>query len=338
MSHRFFRQSRRLAGICLLQVGAALFSLFWQIGAAQSAAPANPAGIDLRPAVTSPWASQAMMLGVTRAGKRIVAVGDHGVVLLSDDDGKSFRQARAVPRRATLAAVSFVDENEGWAVGHGGTILHSTDGGETWTVQREDYTVDQPLFGVWFKDKKVGIAGGLWSLLLRTEDGGKTWQKIKLPAASGAAHADYSLFCIFAGARGQLFMTAERGTVYRSDDAGQSWQPLLTMSPATLWTGLSLRGGVLLVAGVRGHILRSTDFGSTWKEVDTSSKGSITAMTQLTDGSVIAVGLDGSSLLSHDDGATFTATPRADRSTATAVIATHQGTPLVFTENGVEQP
>jgi photosystem II stability/assembly factor-like uncharacterized protein len=83
-------------------------------------------------------ASHAMLLASARAGARIVAVGDHGVVLLSDDNGKTFRQARTVPVDAALTGVSFVDARQGWAVGHWGVILHSEDGGETWTVQRSD--------------------------------------------------------------------------------------------------------------------------------------------------------------------------------------------------------
>ena len=45
------------------------------------------AELKLQPAVATPAATKAMMLATARAGKRIVAVGDHGVVLLSDDDG-----------------------------------------------------------------------------------------------------------------------------------------------------------------------------------------------------------------------------------------------------------
>lgn len=49
------------------------------------------------PAVQASNATQATMLDAVWAGERVVAVGDHGVVLLSDDQGKRFRQARSVP-------------------------------------------------------------------------------------------------------------------------------------------------------------------------------------------------------------------------------------------------
>ena len=126
-----------------------------------------------------------MILSSARAGKRIIAVGNHGIVLLSDTDGADFRQAKSVPVRSTLTAVSFVDEKTGWAVGQWGVVLRTDDAGENWTVQRHDTSVDQPLFSVWFRDRQRGYAVGLWSLLIATVDGGKTWTQIKLPPPPG---------------------------------------------------------------------------------------------------------------------------------------------------------
>ena len=116
-------------------------------------------------------AATAMLLASTLAGQRMVAVGDHGVVLLSDDNGSHFRQARTVPFDATLTGVSFIDGKQGWAVGQWGAILHSADGGETWAFQRIDTSVDRPLFAVHFFDANKGVAVGLWSLVLATSDG-----------------------------------------------------------------------------------------------------------------------------------------------------------------------
>src|SRR5689334_19915327 len=88
------------------------------------------------PAVQASNASRAVMLDAVWAGERVVAVGDHGVVLLSDDHGKRFHQANSVPLSTPLTGVSFVDAKRGWAVGHWGAILASTDGGESWQIQR----------------------------------------------------------------------------------------------------------------------------------------------------------------------------------------------------------
>ena len=97
-----------------------------------SGAPAVGADLLDRPALPAPAAVHSLLLDVARAGERLVAVGERGHVLLSDDAGRSWRQARTVPSRTMLTAVAFVDASHGWAVGHDEIILCTADGGETW--------------------------------------------------------------------------------------------------------------------------------------------------------------------------------------------------------------
>ncbi|MBI3367277.1 MAG: glycosyl hydrolase, partial [Burkholderiales bacterium] len=97
------------------------------------AEPVPPAVLDT-PAVPSAKALMAATLAVARAGQRLVAVGERGTVLLSDDGGASWRQA-PVPVQVTLTSVRFIDPRTGWAAGHGGVILRSDDGGQSWTKQ-----------------------------------------------------------------------------------------------------------------------------------------------------------------------------------------------------------
>jgi len=302
--------------------------------AQEGSGPARPLPLVQKPAFITSYATSEMILAATRAGSRLVAVGDHGVVLLSDDDGKSYRQARVVPTRATLTAVSFSDAHNGWAVGHWGVILHTGDGGETWALQRSDTSVDQPLFTVHFSDALHGLAAGLWSLLLGTDDGGKTWKPVTLPLLPGGRKPDRNLFSFFADHKGSLFIAAEKGTVLRSDDNGATWSYLDTGYKGSLWTGCALTDGTLLVAGLRGTVYRSSDDGRTWNPVPSGTKSSITDI--VGDGEqVAAVGLDGIQLHSRDDGRTFTLTQRDDRLALTAVVAAPDGTLHVFSMAGV---
>ena len=52
------------------------------------------------------------------------------------DDGATWED-RSLGKDITLNAVTFVDEKEGWIVGEFGTILHTSDGGETWQRSEE---------------------------------------------------------------------------------------------------------------------------------------------------------------------------------------------------------
>lgn len=302
--------------------------------AAAQAGPADPAALVLRAAVHSPFAERSMILDATRAGARLVAVGERGVVLLSDDHGASWRQATTVPADATLTAVSFADERLGWAVGHQGVILHSADGGESWSVQRTDTSEDRPLFAVHFTDARNGVAVGLWSLMLRTRDGGAHWEALEPPPPPGDTRADANLMSIFGNTQGHLFIAGERGLVLRSRDGGETWSYHPTGYRGTFWSGVALADGTLIVGGLRGSVYRSTDSGDAWQRIDTGSQSSVTDILA-TNGRVHAVGLDGVSLDSRDGGARFEVARRADRLSLTAAVATAAGGLVSFSRAGL---
>lgn len=287
----------------------------------------------LAPAQQVHHAAQAAVLASARAGARLVAVGDHGVVLLSDDGGKTYRQAHTVPVNVALTGVSFASEREGWAVGHSGVILHTVDGGENWTLQRSDVHVDRPLFGVHFFDAKHGVAVGLWSLVLTTSDGGLQWQVVQMPIPEGANKADLNLLGIFADSRGRVFAAAEKGMVLRSDDQGQRWSYLTTGYKGSFWTGIATQDGTLLAAGLRGSLFRSGDDGRTWQRIETHSKSSITALATAAN-QIVGVGLDGLMLRSDDAGLSFQSEVRPDRLALTSLTLVDHGHPILYSRQG----
>ena len=96
----------------------------WQAVATETTLGDVRRGLEPRHRGVAPWRCP--------AGSSIVAVGEYGNVVLSDDDGKTWRQAKSVPTQVTFTAVAFVDDKNGWAVGHDTVILHTSDAGETW--------------------------------------------------------------------------------------------------------------------------------------------------------------------------------------------------------------
>lgn len=274
-------------------------------------------------------AEKAPVIAATRAGQRIVAVGDYGIVILSDD-GKRFRQAQAVPTRAVLASVFFLDDRQGWAAGHDGTVLASSDGGENWRLLREEQGKDRVLLSIWFENPRRGFAVGQFGLLLATEDGGQTWQERRLvDGEMGEKH----LLQIFAGG-GQIFIAAEAGAIFHSGDGGRHWQGVQTDNKGSFWTGLVLADGGILVAGMRGHIYRSDDRGATWKAVPSGTQQSVAAIAQQPDGTLRLIGNAGTDLFSADRGRSFKTGNRADRANLTALATSRQGD-VLFSLGGV---
>ncbi|WP_205754798.1 YCF48-related protein [Azoarcus sp. DD4] len=315
------------------RLGVLLAALLFPVVVHADAGLASPAALSPRAAERTANAARAMMLDAERAGDRLVAVGDRGVILLSDDHGRAWRQAARVPLDATLTAVSFVDDRYGWAVGHWGAILHTEDGGDTWTTQRIDTDEDRPLFSVRFLDRQRGVAVGLWSLMLRTVDGGRTWTEVSLPSPEGR-RADANLMHIFSDRSGALYAVGERGSVFRSRDGGDSWTAHATGYRGTFWSGTALDDGALIVAGMRGSLYRSVDQGAHWMAISTGSGSSITDVVQI-GGKVFAVALDGVTLESSDDGLHFTLRQRADRLSMTAAVATGREQLTIFSRTGV---
>ncbi|WP_028218021.1 WD40/YVTN/BNR-like repeat-containing protein [Paraburkholderia oxyphila] len=282
------------------------------------------------------WADPAhmMLLDATRAGSRLVAVGEHGVVVLSDDDGRTWRQARRVPVSATLSAVTFTDGQHGWAVGQWGVILATVDGGETWQKQRMDISVDQPLFSVLFTSGKDGIAVGLWSLMLATHDGGKTWAKVTVPKPPGASRADRNLYHLFADPKGTLYIDSEQGRVLKSTDSGANWSWLATGGKGTLWSGVAMPNGRVVVGGLLGSLFQSDDGGRTWIALDTGTKSSITDLVANGSG-LIGVGLDGFVLKRRMNDMVFQVSQRDDRAPLTAALVGAGGKLVTFSQDGV---
>ncbi|MGH0034914.1 MAG: WD40/YVTN/BNR-like repeat-containing protein [Myxococcota bacterium] len=300
-----------------------LAGLVW---AASGAAAEGP-----NQARSSAKAAQTLLLDATRAGDRIVAVGAWGHVILSDDGGASWRQARRVPTRAVLTSVHFVDDRLGWAAGHDAVVIHTGDGGETWSLQHRDVESDTPLFSVWMADARRGYAVGAFGLALATRDGGRHWAPVPILPGEDDLH----LNALFEGPGGTLFIAAEAGRVLRSTDGGTTWTALDPPYTGSFWGGLATPDAGVLVFGMRGHLLRSDDGGESWQSLDSGTDQSLSGGTVLRDGRSVLVGLGGTVSQSRDAGRRFRAWTRTNRRGANAVLEGAAGL-LVFGEGGVE--
>lgn len=297
-----------------------------QAPAASAAEPA-PSVLD-RPAEVAPLAARGLLLDVTRAGARLVAVGAQGVVITSDDDGATWSQA-AVPVGAMLNAVAFADPREGWAVGHRGVILHSTDAGRTWTRLAAPDAADQSFLDVLALDARRILAVGAYGLFLVSDDGGATWRKRSL------LEDDFHLNHIARGPSGTLYLAGESGTLLLSRDDGASWELLDPPYEGSFYGLLELASGRLLAHGLRGRVYVSDDQGASWTKVDLPQEILLPAAVELAPGTVAIAGLGGHLFASRDGGSSFTATKIAALGGTAWALPTRDGRLLCVGENGV---
>lgn len=325
-------QARRGTVLALASALALAGAAPWPVRAADAALSANlsPGGGTAR---ASKLAASNLLLGGARAGRRLIVVGEYGHVLLSDDDGANWRQATAVPTRTTLTSVAFINERSGWAAGHGGIVIGTRDGGDTWQLLTGRVDGKDALFSIWFSDEKNGLAVGPYGYAARSSDGGGTWTPFAVAAGElGERHLNQII------ARGNLVLiAAESGIVFRSEDGGATFKDVTLPYKGSIWGGTALVDGSMMLWGMRGTVLRSGDQGRTWTVVPTGTDQSLAGGAQLADGSIVVAGLNGVTVVSSDGGLSFKSSVREDRGNAAAVLATGRGY-LLLGPAGVRAP
>lgn len=295
-----------------------------------------------RPALLAPHAARCAMTAVAVAGRRIVAVGERGIVLLSDDSGAHWRQVPA-PVSVTLTAVRFANERTGWATGHSGVVLTTSDGGETWTRQLEGKAAaelavasakaverrlgssdpaamralsaatrfqadgpDKPFLDLYFSDARHGMVVGAYGLAFVTEDGGKTWASAldRLDNPKGL-HLN-----AIAGDGPHIVIAGEQGLVLRSTDGGKQFARVETPYRGS-WFAVQVGAQrQVVLGGLQGNTYFSPDLGATWQPVQLGMQASITAFTGGGQGRLFAANQAGVLFVSKDGGRSFARLPR----------------------------
>lgn len=330
-------------------MGARALLLLAVLGSAPAvlADPAAP-----RAAEPARLADRSLLTAIAAAGSRLVAVGDRGIIVLSDDQGRSWTQAAAVPTQALLTGVCFFDAQHGIAVGHDLVALTSSDAGRTWQRTHHAPEAQRPLLDVWCGRERHAIAIGAYSTYLTSTDAGATWQEAKFsptpapaPAAARAktpngAPADAGgggglhLNRIAAATEVRLYIAAEAGRLYRSDDAGASWQQLASPYEGSFFGVLPLGTNVVLAYGLRGNLYRSDSAGVSWQKLDTATLAMLDGGTRLGEQAVALVGLSGVVLFSRDGGHRFTLLQQPDHSGLAAALALGSGALAAVGEAG----
>lgn len=284
----------RLIVVAAVAAGAAL------AGAVQVSGPA-PVGPALdRPALQVRAPERAVLLAAAPASTGLVAVGERGLALVRDRATGAWQQ-RATPTSVTLTAVRFVDATQGVAVGHGGVVLATADGGRSWQRRLDGRRVaqlaledakasgdaarlrdaerlvadgpDKPLLDVLAWDARRMLVVGAYGIAMHSDDGGHTWTSWmgRLPNPRGLH--------LYAVRRvdDRLLVVGEQGLLLASDDGGTTFRTVASPYRGSWFTAEMTTADEWVVAGLRGQAWRTADGGASWQPLAGEATASITA-------------------------------------------------------------
>ncbi len=130
-------------------------------------------------------------------------------IVHTKDGGKNWepQDAPDIGGKSELRSVWFVDKKIGCAVGDGGAILVTNDGGKKWTLCKK--VTDKALYAVCLVDKKKGWAVGQDGVILKTTNGAKSWKKETSPVRE-------TLYGLHFSKKGKTgIAVGEKGTIIR---------------------------------------------------------------------------------------------------------------------------
>jgi photosystem II stability/assembly factor-like uncharacterized protein len=279
-----------------------------------------------------------VLVAIAAAGTRLVAAGEHGVIVYSDDNGVSWRQA-AVPVDVTITCLTFATASLGWAAGHFGVILRTTDAGVTWVeqlngIEANQLTMDaaqnaatqepdapgtplavrraakflaagpdKPFLCCLALSPAAVTVFGAYRMTMVSQNGGQGWADASLKIGDRFSHNLYAVAQIGA----DIFIAAEEGLVFRSSDGGATFPAVTVPTNVTLFGLTGTAQGHLIVFGVAGTCYRSVDRGQSWMAVSIAAQDNLTAGILLPGGEVLLGSQSGSLFVSRDDGVSFTA-------------------------------
>lgn len=182
------------------------------------------------------------------------------------DDG--WVEAGNVAYNSTLKSIVFTTIDKGFAVGNGGSLMKTTNGGLSWTAYSTGYSFHfQEIF---FVNENIGFLVGnknydLNGRVLKTTDGGVTWQMVLTNDASIQFHTVYFI-------NENIGYVGANSHIYKTTNGGATWTTNTSIgSNITTFYFKNANEGFLSAVGngtpAGGY--KTTDGGNTWTEFET---------------------------------------------------------------------
>lgn len=249
---------------------------------------------------------------IDREGDRIVTVGDRGLVLRSEDGGKSWERDN-LPEPVAMLGVALVGDST-VAVGQKG-LIYVQSPGSGW--RQVESPTQERLLNVAGNNAGRVVAVGAFGAVIMSKDYGETWVNAQpdwlkigeADAGGGAltgAAGEPTIYAVQVFDDGTIIIGGELSFIVRSK-CGKNWQ-LVNQAKTSLEeiapsiNSISIRpDGIGFAVGQSGTVLRTRDRGLSWEVADSTASANLLSVTSLDSGEVVAVGMR-STIRSSDGG------------------------------------
>ena len=159
--------------------------------------------------------------------------------------------------KANLNAVQFFDESIGIVAGDNGTILRTTDGGNSW-VHVCSGTVEN-LYGLHFFNSKTGYVVGSSSIVMKTTDRGLSWRM-------QYSDSNHVLYSVYSSEGGYTYAAGSGGFIIKSNTMDINWKQQHNIDTNDLFC---VKQPLLVIcSGANGTMLVSSDFDTAWTKIN----------------------------------------------------------------------
>ncbi|WP_292273709.1 YCF48-related protein [Marinobacter sp.] len=285
------------------------------------------------PARQTDLATTSLLNDAVLAGDRIVAVGERGHIIYSDDDGKTWDQG-SVPVSVTLTAVDFGSDTHGWAVGHSGVVLHTEDAGESWNLQLTG--IEATELAIAGKEAQIAAMEERIEEAPESEKEDLEWAIDDVVFTMENMQSDLDIgpvnpmLSVWFEDDQYGFVVGAYGMILRTEDGGETWEDWASKIENAqnfhLNSITSITGGALAIVGEAGQIHVSVDDGDTWERRESPYQGSLFGVIgtgQVNE--ILAFGLRGNMLFSTDLGKSWRMVPNSAGATLNDGVVADDG-------------
>jgi hypothetical protein len=206
------------------------------------------------PSFASEWRTvelAARPLNIAENNGTLWVCGADELIAASDDGGETWTPRHTLRNGGLLLSIGFSNEQFGYAVGTGGVVLVTKDGGKTWDSVK---VPSQVVYGAAFADEKHGLIHTPRNIYT-TSDGGMTWIPVQIDLTSEEVKGFSHVLNVVAPTADHMAIVLSQGNssaydyrLFVTKDGGAKWS--VSEIPSTGLARLTSHSGEYWFAGM----------------------------------------------------------------------------------------